>query len=391
MSHVLSWGGDDIQLAYDPNPNNHLDPQNLSCIPFQDSAHAKEDSLGQQMASIPLPMLTALLCLAVAAVMLRLDLGRRASGRFFAALFVVFAIEAVLVGLRFGYGVTRMIPLQGMLPLFVGPLMYLGFAALACEGPALRRAAALHFGAAVAVNLAVALPFVSLSAKDAAIMGSYVFYLIVLIRLWRRGPDHLIHARLDIAPHITRWMFSAAGLLALILLMDSLIALNFAVGQGSRAATMISFGSVVLIAVLLITLASLPTLMAARPVPRAKPVSTAPDSDSAAVVEAAQALLTRTQLYLDPDLSVQRVARRLQLPERKLSAAINQVEGINVSQFVNGFRLAHAADLLRGTDDSVARIMAQSGFLTRSNFYREFTRVYGMSPAQYRTSNTTET
>lgn len=342
--------------------------------------------MGQQMASIPLPMLSALLCLAVAAVMLRLDLGRSASGRFFAALFVVFTVEAVLVGLRFGYGVERLIPLQGMLPLFVGPLMYLGFLALAFEGKALQRVAALHLGAGVAVNLGVMLPVIGLMAKDAAIILSYIVYLSLLIRLWRAGPDRLIYARLDIAPHITRWMVSAAGLLALILLMDGLIALNFAVGQGSRAATMISYGSMILIAVLLITLASLPTLMAARPAVAAKPVAPEPESDSAAVVDAATELLTRTQLYLDPDLSVQRVARRLQMPERRLSAAINQVEGTNVSQFVNGFRLAHAADLLRGTDDSVAKIMAQSGFLTRSNFYREFTRVYGMSPASYRSA-----
>ncbi len=344
--------------------------------------------MGQQMTSIPLPMLSALLCLAVAVLMLRLDLGRPAAGRFFAALFAVFAVEAVLVGLRFGYGFDRLIGLQGMLPLFVGPLMYLGFLSLALEGPALRRAMLGHLGAAVAVNVVVVLPLVSLTAKDGAIMGSYLVYLVLMILLWRRGPDHLIHARLDIAPHVTRWMVSAAGLLAVIMLMDTAIALSFAVGQGTQAAVMISYGSVVLIGVLLITLVSLPGLMAARPVATARPPEPAPEDDSAAVVQDARVLLTRTQLYLDPDLSVQRLARRMQLPERKLSVAINQVEGINVSQFVNGFRLAHAADLLRGTDDSVARIMAQSGFLTRSNFYREFTRVYGMSPAQYRTSDT---
>ena len=338
------------------------------------------------MTSIPLPMLSALLCLAVAAIMLRLDLGRRAASQFFAALFVVFAVEAVLVGLRFGYGVEQLIMLQGMLPLFVGPLMYLGFLSLSLEGTALRRAALLHLGMAVVINVVILLPVVSLTAKDVAIVGSYVTYLTLLILFWRKGPDHLIHARLDIAPHITRWMLSAAGLLAVILLMDTAIALSFAAGQGTRAASMISYGSMVLIVVLLVILATLPSLMAARAAPPPKPAQTAPEDEHTQVVTAARALLPRTHLYLDPDLSVQRVARRMQLPERKLSVAVNQVEGTNVSQFVNSFRLAHAADLLRGTDDSVAKIMAQSGFLTRSNFYREFTRVYEMSPAAYRTS-----
>lgn len=335
------------------------------------------------MTSIPLPMLSALLCLAVAAVVLRLDLGRRAAGRFLAVLFAIFAAESVLVGLRFGYGVETLTPLQRMLPLFVGPVMYLGFLSLAVERQTLRRAALLHLGTAVLLNGVVALPFVSLSATDLAIVGSYLFYLGALLILWRAGPDRLVHARLDIAPHLTRWMLSAAGLLAVILLMDTAIALSFAVGEGTRAARMISYGSMVLIAVLLITLASLPSLMAARPVAVSRPRED-PEGDAAQIATDARDLLTRTGLYLDPDLSVQRLARRLHLPERRLSAAINQIEGVNVSQFVNGFRLAHAADLLRGSDDSVARIMAQSGFLTRSNFYREFTRVYGMSPASYR-------
>ena len=348
--------------------------------------------MGQQMTSIPLPMLTALLCLAVAEVLLRLDLGRRAAVRFFAALFMVFAVETVLVGLRFGYGVETFIPLQRVLPLFVGPLMYLGFRSLAVEGTALRRSVAMHLGAAAGLNAVISLPAIAPSMTDAAIMGSYLFYLVALVLLWRGGPDRLVHARLDIAPHITRWMVSAAGLLGVIMLMDTAIALSFALDQGSRAARMISVGSALLIGVLLVILACLPSLMAARDTAPARPQNRPDDGsndEAEDVVQQARGMLTRTTLYLDPDLSVQRLARRLQLPERRLSAAINQIEGTNVSQFVNSFRLAHAADLLRGTDDSVAKIMAQSGFLTRSNFYREFTRVYGKSPAAYRSDHQT--
>ena len=69
---------------------------------------------------------------------------------------------------------------------------------------------------------------------------------------------------------------------------------------------------------------------------------------------------------------------------RNLSAAINQSKGMNVSQYVNGFRLAHAATSLRETQLSVTEIAALSGFLSRSNFYREFQRSYGQSPVTYR-------
>ena len=62
------------------------------------------------------------------------------------------------------------------------------------------------------------------------------------------------------------------------------------------------------------------------------------------------------------------------------------VRGVNVSQYVNALRLEHAADLLSSSDESVATIMTRSGFLTRSNFYREFQRRYGQTPAAYRSS-----
>jgi AraC-like DNA-binding protein len=91
-------------------------------------------------------------------------------------------------------------------------------------------------------------------------------------------------------------------------------------------------------------------------------------------------------LFLEADLTVQRLARRLHLPARSLSAAINRTQGSNMSQYVNTFRLAHAARLLVESKDSVTRIAEQSGFMTRSNFYREFQRVYGQSPKEYRLS-----
>ncbi|MEM8539331.1 MAG: AraC family transcriptional regulator [Pseudomonadota bacterium] len=72
------------------------------------------------------------------------------------------------------------------------------------------------------------------------------------------------------------------------------------------------------------------------------------------------------------------------VPTRSLSAAVNRTRGMNLSQYVNQFRLAHAARLLTDTDESVTAISLGSGFMARSNFYREFQRVYKQSPIEYR-------
>ena len=331
---------------------------------------------------LPLPLLTALLCGAVAVMMLRLDLGPKISKLFFFALFVLFSVEAVLVGLRFGYDITGFIPIQRVLPFLAGPLMYLGFASLAVPKDVFGKTIMLHLGTAFVLMIlffAVLRPFDGL---DLSIAASYVTYAILLWRLWRKGADHLIHARLDVATLINRWCLSAAGLLVALLIMDSVIALNFALNQGAQTSALISFGSVLLILVLLAILLALPRLQErGAPTPQSTPK---PDASILDVEQDVRAFLNSTELYLDPDLSVQRLAKRMHLPVRSLSAAINQSQGMNVSQYVNSFRLDHAARLLRDSSDSVIEIMSASGFLTRSNFYREFQRVYGQTPSEFR-------
>ena len=113
-------------------------------------------------------------------------------------------------------------------------------------------------------------------------------------------------------------------------------------------------------------------------------VKTTSDPEAEALEARARTLLTESRLFLDTDLTVDRLAKRLTVPSRALSLAINQTKGVNVSQYVNDFRLDHAAGLLAEGQSSVAEVMEQSGFLTRSNFYREFQRRFGVTPAAYR-------
>lgn len=340
--------------------------------------------MGGEMISIPLPILASLLCAVIAPLMLRLDLGRRMSARFFALLFISFAVQSLLVGLRFGYGVEHFITFQRVLPLSGGPLLYLGFAALHLDEETFRKRALLHLGVAFGVAIALVLFANIFRDFDLVISLSYLIYIVLLIRLARRGPDNLIYARLDIARPAVRWIFGGAGLLLCLLALDTAIALNFILARGSGAPTLVAIGSSLLIGLLVLILSSLPTLLAMQKSPTAPRPAMPVESEEAALENKAREMLLRSQIYLDPDLTVQRIARRLSVPERNLSTAINVSQGMNVSQYVNGFRLDHAARLLIETEDSVAKVMTQSGFLTRSNFYREFQRVYGQSPASYR-------
>jgi AraC-like DNA-binding protein len=105
------------------------------------------------------------------------------------------------------------------------------------------------------------------------------------------------------------------------------------------------------------------------------------DSDTIAAV---QALMDDKRAYRDVDLNLNRLARKLGIPTRRISAAINRATGKNVSQYVNEYRIAEACGLLAETDKPVTEIMFEVGFQTKSNFNREFRRVTEMTPLAWR-------
>ncbi len=335
------------------------------------------------MLVLPLPILTALLGGAIALLILRLDLGSRKATVLFSLLFALLSFSSLLVGLRFGYGMDDLILVQRAAPMLVGPLLYLGFAAFALPKERFNRPVILHFGIAFGVIAVVILSVRPIYAFDWVISLSYICYLVLLWRLWRKGPDYLVHAHFDVVQKVSNWMLRGIVLLSIILLTDTVIAFDFMLNGGRNAKALISLASIPFILLLLGFIFVLPSMIAA-PSNRGAVLLQGEGDDNEALEQKARELLDATQLYLEPDLSVQRLARRLHVPVRALSVAINQTQDMNVSQYVNRFRMEHAADLLRGTDESVAKVMAQSGFLTRSNFYREFQRVYGQTPAAYR-------
>jgi AraC-like DNA-binding protein len=117
--------------------------------------------------------------------------------------------------------------------------------------------------------------------------------------------------------------------------------------------------------------------------PRVQTASRATNEDSA-IAAAVDALMQSKQLYKDVDLNLGRIARRLGLPARQVSSAINRIHGSSVSQYVNNQRIDEARRLLATTDEPITRIMFDAGFLSKSNFNREFLRITGLSPKAWR-------
>ncbi|GJL97700.1 MAG: AraC family transcriptional regulator [Hyphobacterium sp.] len=95
--------------------------------------------------------------------------------------------------------------------------------------------------------------------------------------------------------------------------------------------------------------------------------------------------------YLDPDLKVTTLARRLHEKDYKISRAIVAALGQpNFNRFINQYRIKHAKGLL--TDLSVKKrgileIAMDSGFASLGPFNRAFKDATGLTPREYRQQN----
>jgi len=91
--------------------------------------------------------------------------------------------------------------------------------------------------------------------------------------------------------------------------------------------------------------------------------------------------------YLNPSLSLNKLARRLSIPSRYLSQIINESLGINFFDFVNGYRVEEAKKLFLDTSNgqrSILDLLFDAGFNTKSVFNRAFKKYTGMTPSEFK-------
>ncbi len=340
--------------------------------------------------SLPISFVTALIALALLVVVARSTAGSPASRACFALLFGLFFVQAVLVGIRFGYGIEAIARYQRFLPFAIGPLAYLGFRAMATPDGRLGPTAGVHAALAMAAVVLCWLSTAMLSLIDVLIAVSFAGYIALLARLYRRGPDAFELTAFSAIPNARAWLLATILLLCGVLATDTAITIDVTWLRGHRVPGLIAAGNALVIPFLLAAVVLYPRR---NPDPAEHVVPTGqaePDASPAdpqadrALLERIDALFAERRLYRDPDLSLSRLARRLAVPVRRVSEAINRERGLNVSQFVNQYRIEEAAALLATTDQPVTAIMQGVGLPTKSNFYREFRRLKGCSATDYR-------
>jgi AraC-like DNA-binding protein len=100
-----------------------------------------------------------------------------------------------------------------------------------------------------------------------------------------------------------------------------------------------------------------------------------------------QAVMLSQQVYLQPDLTLPKLAAVIECSVNHLSQVINAGFGMSFFDFVNRFRTDHARELLSNLDgqcDAVLNVAFKVGFNSNSAFYTAFKKYVGKTPAQFR-------
>ena len=97
--------------------------------------------------------------------------------------------------------------------------------------------------------------------------------------------------------------------------------------------------------------------------------------------------LEKEAVYLDPELSLSKLAGEMEVSVNILSQLINSHYKQNFSDYINGFRIEHAKKLLgdpKHERDKIATIAFESGFNSLSRFNTVFKKVVGVPPSAYK-------
>ncbi|KLN61201.1 hypothetical protein WH96_08590 [Kiloniella spongiae] len=334
------------------------------------------------MLFIPLSFVVALLLL-IFLVQGILSGGALQKSRLFQALIVLYAVLSVLIGIRWGYGVLTFLPLQSILAASWASLAWLSFRSFAGQGREISFSKDWYH--LLPTLLVIALIQVWPDPIDIALIVIYLFYGLTLLRLAVSGPDCLNAVRLSEAPrtHLALWVTSI--ILIAFAGVDIFISYDFRFMDGQLSGVVVSFANVPALFLLGVAASVVGQTVTVQSgdIGDKQPSRDIEPEDQGILIKIEE-LLEEKSIYQDYDLSLDRLARKSGVTSRRISGAINRLRGQNVSQFINEYRVAEACRRLAETNESITNIMLESGFQTKSNFNREFKRVTGQSPKEWR-------
>lgn len=338
------------------------------------------------MLLFPLPFLTAFFL-----IFLLLHLSRYVSAGLPGLVLVTvaaYALQSVLLGLQWGLGTVPpmvLIVLANLLP----PLTWLALHKLAGRKIESWRIG-VACGIALLLTLNACLVFGFANGLDVIGIANYsVFGLHLIWQGWRKELDWLSSHPLNTILPVQRTFMIAGAVLLVSACIDMVVLVDIQWNETKISSALVGYSNLALLLLLSVIFfrAGAPSRRTASEPPATRPQS----AEMAANEQGAQEILdllddemTRNHLYRNESLTLDQIARRIRMPARQVSIAVNSLRAMNVPQYVNTFRIRDACRILETTDMPVTSIVFEVGFTTKSNFNREFQRVTGLTPSDWR-------
>jgi transcriptional regulator GlxA family with amidase domain len=94
---------------------------------------------------------------------------------------------------------------------------------------------------------------------------------------------------------------------------------------------------------------------------------------------------------LHREVPITELAKSVNLSASRFRHLFRDSTGLSPTQYLKVYRLQKAQELLESTFLSVKEVMLRVGFTDKSHFSREFKKLYGLSPINYRSQFLRET
>jgi len=113
------------------------------------------------------------------------------------------------------------------------------------------------------------------------------------------------------------------------------------------------------------------------------------EKDALPIINRLENTITAANLYRDPELKLNNLAQKLNIPAHQLSQVLNDNLGKSFSTFINEYRINEAAErILREPHIKIEEIGYEVGFNSKSAFFIAFKKIKNTTPLKYREQRT---
>jgi AraC-like DNA-binding protein len=305
--------------------------------------------------------------------------------------YLIYALQNFLAVFVFSASWEFAAVLRASMAMTLGPASYFYYCSLVGDKAVMHKRWLLHLLPAVLVFIICFTRSPLADLVELMIISSFAIYLIFTCRLLIGGKQHLQQLA-QYADAAYRWLLILAAIMAINLSVEIWVYIESRKGMPFTQSWAIFLGAAVFllfhIATLLLVIMRAPLMEWMHALQDLRLSKTKPMNDAEVrdIFERWQAAVIERELYKrEGGVTLEQAGRILVIPARQISQAINRIYGGSFSQYLNDCRVKAAQTLLRDNPEMpITSLMMEAGFSTKSNFNKEFLRVTGLSPSDYR-------